>query len=425
MKRFSTLVLAVAVALTGMLFAPKSAEAIPAFARQVGVPCLSCHFQHMGPLNAFGREFKLGGMTQSSQELIEDDGISLPPVANIGYIFKTSYVKTDPVTATPSGSVESGTARGRLRVPDEAALWVGGRLGENWGFASEGALSPKIVFSTNLGGVQAGFSIFETDGMGVAYGMGIFNTGVTKNHKSFDGSAGNIVQQKGYGNAGSFNPYNGAVTGIALFGGSDMFFANVTLFGPAAESNGTAAIDTALDLSVYYRVAVTPKVAEGVDLMVGVFGTSGSTKLSTSNSDSTVGALTEIDTKSTGIDFQVQMEDLAGMSLQVTGAYLTAGDNGTSNVDAFGGEKTGFDVNASLGLAPNAGVKLAYQSFTDKKSGGDTTATATTIGGWINFAQNIMLRPQYTLWSGDDKTAGNGGGYTNNNELILLLELGF
>lgn len=74
------LVLAGLVLLGGIaLLTPQQASAVPAFARQTEMPCTACYFQHFPALNSFGREFRAGGYTLTGgQELISDDGLSLP-----------------------------------------------------------------------------------------------------------------------------------------------------------------------------------------------------------------------------------------------------------------------------------------------------------------------------------------------------------
>ena len=45
---------------------------MPAFARQTGMACNACHFQHFPALNQFGRTFKQGGFTMvGGQSMIE------------------------------------------------------------------------------------------------------------------------------------------------------------------------------------------------------------------------------------------------------------------------------------------------------------------------------------------------------------------
>src|SRR3989304_2772112 len=61
------------------LYAPRDAQAVPAFARQTGMACNACHFQHYPALNAFGRAFKQEAYTlKGKQETIEDENLSLP-----------------------------------------------------------------------------------------------------------------------------------------------------------------------------------------------------------------------------------------------------------------------------------------------------------------------------------------------------------
>ena len=54
--------------LTFFLFSDE-ASALPAFARQTGMPCSACHVQAFGPgLTPTGRNFKLYGYTEKSEE---------------------------------------------------------------------------------------------------------------------------------------------------------------------------------------------------------------------------------------------------------------------------------------------------------------------------------------------------------------------
>jgi hypothetical protein len=50
--------------LAPLLLASSPVRALPAFARQTGLACTSCHTAYP-QLNAFGREFKLSGYTES------------------------------------------------------------------------------------------------------------------------------------------------------------------------------------------------------------------------------------------------------------------------------------------------------------------------------------------------------------------------
>src|SRR3970040_517129 len=97
-----------------------TADAVPAFARQVGQACSTCHFQHFPTLNAFGRAFKAGGYTQiGGQSLIEGDVLSLPSPLNESLVTKIRYQKTSGkdygTPANENGSM--GTNKGELQFP--------------------------------------------------------------------------------------------------------------------------------------------------------------------------------------------------------------------------------------------------------------------------------------------------------------------
>src|SRR4030067_2586494 len=117
------------------VFSSPDAEAIPAFGRQTGLSCSTCPFQHFPSLNAFGRSFKAGGYTMvGGQSMIEGDMLSIPSVLNASIVMKLRYQKTN-------GDSDSGKDKGELQFPDEAALFLGGRIGDHGGFAYEMGLA--------------------------------------------------------------------------------------------------------------------------------------------------------------------------------------------------------------------------------------------------------------------------------------------
>src|SRR5262249_19525308 len=65
------------------------ANAVPAFARQTGQPCTTCHIGSFGPqLTPFGRDFKIGGYTQAGGEGLASkiplSAMLLPSFTNTG-----------------------------------------------------------------------------------------------------------------------------------------------------------------------------------------------------------------------------------------------------------------------------------------------------------------------------------------------------
>src|SRR3989338_10366085 len=87
------------------LWVVPEANAVTAFARQTGLACSTCHFQHFPALNAFGRAFKAGGYTQVwGQSLIEGEDLSIPATLNASLVTKIRYQmangKDDATTTT-------------------------------------------------------------------------------------------------------------------------------------------------------------------------------------------------------------------------------------------------------------------------------------------------------------------------------------
>lgn len=401
MRKFFAPVLIVALAMIGVVATPKEGSAVPAFARQMNLPCFACHFQHIPKLNAFGRAFKMGGYTDTATALIEDEGLSIPanlPVAAVlKYRFQQSTNKT---ASTPN---KKGTERGEFQFPDEFAIWAAGRAGKNVGYAFEGAgaLSGKVVFVGDFGGVKVGVVPFHTDAAGPWWAMEPFNTGVFRPNRSFEHRGETSMAQK--------TGFDGEATGINLYAGSSMFFASLGLWGPAVGSP-----DTGLDLSNNYRLAVTPSLG-GFDVMVGVFGYMGKTQCvncgSLNANEEGANALQTVKTESLGIDVQAQ-GDLGGMTLEVQAQMVDI-----SAKDVSQKKGGGFSALAELGISKAFGVQLAMSSYTDKSSSADKTTDATTVGVYWNIAQNIRLSPEYTMYAGD--------GRSKDNQLTVLLFAGF
>ena len=192
----AALLVAGLVVLAAFLAAPPEASAVPAFARQTGMSCNACHFQHYPAINAFGRAFKMGGYTmKGAQSMVEAEALSIPVALNASLVTKIRYQKTN-------GDTEEGTDFGELQFPDEAALLIGGRAGEHIGFLLEfatfgeasGSVNPdntvdsefslfgsfKTHFNYKLKDFNVGAVVFTTDAGGAAYGFELLNTGAQR-----------------------------------------------------------------------------------------------------------------------------------------------------------------------------------------------------------------------------------------------------
>lgn len=124
------LVLSAAIMVLGI----SRANAIPAFAMQTGVPCVSCHIGGFGPqLTPFGRQFKLDGYTMRA-----GTGFTAP----VSAMAIASYLHT----ATGQPPAPGFSANDNVAL-DQASLFLAGRVSDNFG----------------------GFSQWTYDGIGRAY----------------------------------------------------------------------------------------------------------------------------------------------------------------------------------------------------------------------------------------------------------------
>src|SRR3989337_4055031 len=289
------------------MFSAPDAEAVPAFARQTGLSCSTCHFQHFPSLNAFGRSFKAGGYTMvGGQSMIERDMLSMPSVLNASIVLKLRYQKTN-------GSDDTETDKGELQFPDEAALFLGGRIGDHVGFAYEMGLagegadnftSFKMPFVFDVAGMKLSAIPFNTDSLGASYGFELLNTGSQRSQRPIEHRTEMSAQQ-----------YIGTATaaeGIAFVAANNMGFVNVSLWAP---------FHTATDvgpMSKYVRVAATPTIGDW-DLGGGIQWWGGTTGIA-SDADLVAGSYP---THAWALDAQAQ-GSVSSMPLGVYVSYASA-----------------------------------------------------------------------------------------------------
>jgi hypothetical protein len=123
--RLATLAL-LAVAL---MASPRSAVAVPSFARQTGMPCSQCHTLSFGPaLTAYGRQFKLNGYAFAGGER------PLP----LALMIQGGYSRT--ATAQPAPPAPGFSPGENLSV-DQVSLFISTRLSDHWGLFSQSTYS--------------------------------------------------------------------------------------------------------------------------------------------------------------------------------------------------------------------------------------------------------------------------------------------
>lgn len=381
---------------------PDVAQAVPAFARQTGLSCSTCHFQHFPALNAFGRAFKSGGYTMvGGQSMVEGDMLSLPSTLNSSLVVKVRYQSTNGDSAT-------GTNMGELQFPDEAALFLGGRVGENVGFLLEAGLIPgdvtatdsagddvdvtetnlftsfKMAFVHNYGSTKISVIPFSTDALGAAFGFELLNTGAVRNVR--------IAEHRKEVSAQQFVGTDGAAEGVAFVAVNNMGFVNATLWTP---DHGTVAVN---GFSHYLRAAATPTLANW-DIGAGIqyWGGTSSTEAG------------DVDTNAIAIDGQAQGM-VGSMPLGVYVTYATADKSG-GTTNKFNSSTT--DDTSAFSVAGEVGVMPGKVSLTAAYRAGDKGGESNNgilLGALYQVEQNIQFQLNHTTYGGDAYDPKPAGG---------------
>lgn len=382
------------------LYTEREASAIPAFARQTGMACNTCHFQHFPTLNSFGRAFKAGGYTMiGGQSLVEGDFLSLPSVLNASLVTKVRYQKRN-------GSSETGSAgelnKGQVQFPDEAALLIGGRAGEHIGLLLEASLkdgdsrftSYKMPIVFDAADTKINFIPFSTDAAGAAYGLELLNTGSLRMQRTLEHRTQISAQQ--------YIGTDGAATGFTLAAVHNLGFANYTIYYP---EHGDAAVGPYLN---YGRVALTPTLA-GWDLGIGFQVWSGTSKTGPGS------AATRTKRDAWAVDAQAQ-GTVADLPLGVYITYASAdksktGEEPNSLNTSVNKDKTAWTITGELGVLPNKlVVAAAYRGGNngDPNNNGLDSDNATTLGLVYNPVQNLQVQLNNSWLSGDVPNTSSG-----------------
>jgi hypothetical protein len=424
----------IALSLAGVLvaiaFAPE-ASAIPSFSRQTGKSCSSCHFQHFPVLNGTGQEFKANGFTQmNANGKFKEDDLSIPDTLNASMLLKAQYVKTNGTDAagTVSGTTTNG---GKWKVPDEFALFFGGRIAANdtfkIGFVSELALGGNAVGGAGVIGsfkipvvVAAGdaFSVsvipFLTDSLGQAYSFENSSTGMARGIRWSEHHAETAAAR--YANLAT-----GAASGIAFVLNSDMGYINLSRWAPQYTFGGSAADGYAgVQMgSTWLRVAATPTIADW-DMHIGVGLASGSNYCNAYGATS-ITAADECDTKGTVIDAQAQ-GSLGEMETSFYFQTATSPKGSATKPNHFNSSTTNdlkaTTLGADVTVIPHTlSLGAAYRKGKKANAAGDKD-DAITVQAIYDMFQNVALHAVYSKYSGPAYDVAGA----SNSKLTFMLE---
>ncbi len=428
------IVLSLAGVMAAVAFAPE-ASALPVFARQTGMACSACHFQHFPLLNSFGRAFKASGYTMmgaqgkvESEQPAEQVGkegqihgnghseLSIPNVLNLGVLTTTRYDQV------------SGGVPAHWNVPTsggELSIFFGGRVAEFAGFLSELSMAgaggvaavgaAKLALLFPVGDMRVGTVILSTGGQGIAHSFELLNTGAANTHKvsAFNGAGNGGRNHVAVTSAAQNLGTNVAATGLSFVAQNDMGYAVLGRYEQAGQLGGGAH-----NLPLTYLRLVGQFDVAGFEAAVGIqnwSGTSAATLLTATN-------------RATVIDGQLQCDDCAGgMPLGLYASYGTAPINSQFNIGGAlaANSASSFNVTAELGVVPHvATVQLALRSAKDGAAVGvGNTNNAIMVGGTYELAQNIELSLTHTSNSGSAwNIGGSRAAMTGKTETTLMLE---
>ena len=248
-------------------------SALPLFARQTGMACSACHFQHFPMLNGFGRAFKSAGYTMmGAQGKVEGEGLAIPNTLNMAVLTTAGYEKTNQAAGTTAAKT---TGDGAFYVPGtggELSLFFGGRVSENAGFLAEigtgGTVAGTTVTAAHSSaklpilfevaapqfkvaeGTRVGVVPFTTDDHGASYGFEVLNTGANVVHQ-MSATPGLNGAHSAALSAQQFIGTAGSATGLAFVANNPMGFINLTKYDQTGIAGGTLAVLG----STYIRVA--------------------------------------------------------------------------------------------------------------------------------------------------------------------------
>lgn len=408
----SSMLFLICLLLSLAVLMPQPAEAVPAFARQVGMSCVACHNQAFPALNAFGRAFRAGGYTMAGrQERIEGDDISLPVMLNMSAVLKARYVKEN-------GNSGEGADHGQVQFPDEAALLIGGRLAKDVGFLFEVGmagiaggvegeadlvtgevegdvesiqlLGAKMHFNVaNVGATQLSVIPFTTDALGLGYGFELLNTGLQRSQRAVEPRTGmSAAQALGTG--------SGAATGMAFVASSHRYFVNYSAWTPGFWGENFDIKPSGLAHSL--RAAYMPNLG-GWDTAFGFQYMTG---------DVTVAGEDPMETGAWIVDAQA-LGDVANMPLSLYATYGRTKADPDSIWNTNADDASAASLLAQLGVKPNkANVYLGYRIM-DDGSAQDSKFNALTIGGQYLWSQNIRFELFHVKESGSGVDARASG----------------
>ena len=355
--------------------------AMPAFARQMGVSCNTCHSQNGYPaLNSFGRNFKASGYTMmGTQGTITDSDkenfLSLTETLNASFVVKVRVKDSDATTR-------------KLEFPDEAAIVIGGRVAEHVGTFIEigydsdnnsfGLANFKLPFTYSVNNYTLGAVPYRTDGFGPAASFEVLNTGAVRNARVLEERKVISAQQ-----------YIGTATeaeGLGLYLYNELFTVVYSAWMPI---NGTVK-----DFSPahYARAVVTPTIG------AWDIGFGGQIWWGTAKHDddsNTSSPLLEEKTDAYAFDFQA-MGSIIDVPVSFFATYAVAEYDVDSIYASEANDKSAATFLTEVAVLPAVLMLSAGYRDADNGEATDSSDNAAIAAVKYYFMQNVQFQFDYT-----------------------------
>ena len=364
-KRLYTLPLVAFIAFIGIT---NQLHALPMFTKQTGFDCAVCHMQGMPKLNSFGRNFMLSGMTMSQKVAdINSSSFDINPSLLIKAKYEKSWDKP-----SKSGWVQDKpgkTNEGRWSIPRTALAYVGGRLNENIGALvrlsyredHDESISGKAVYAKETDNGHIGLAFYSSSNFGPFSGMEVYNTGLYKPIRSFEGRKlvnATQVCDIGTGSATGLQVY---FDSNSLFGEDDHLFGTIGMYAPAQDNLYLNLTDNLLPFA---RVAYEFPIGD-YNLILGAFTIVGGT---TTNSEN---AALRVKRETYGIDVQLEGEVFEkSISIIATNIFKNkvnyTGYGAGSTEDLESQYNDAFSIEGQIMMNEDIGLKLSYLRFNDR-----------------------------------------------------------
>jgi len=376
MKNFIVLVF------IGLMTFATSAFALPAFARQMGISCSACHSQSGYPaLNRFGRTFKANGYAMVGVEkTISDDAgknnfMSLTDTLNMSLMANMGYSKS---SSSPTS----------INIPNEASMFVGGRIANGVGTFTEMGYDAetnkftlsnmRLAFVKQISDYVIGIVPYLTDAGGPSSTTDMLNAGGVVSSLGDMFSAQMYVQAPVSGDEGV------AAEGISAYIYNDLWNAAYSKWIP---KNGTA---KQAEFANFASIALTPQIG-GWDVDFGAELWWGTSQV---QNDINPLLLDRQSTDSYALKFQAR--GLIGkVPVSFYGAYAKSKNNGDSVYVTSVNDKNAATVSTEVAVIPRVVMLSAGYRNADNGDATNSSDNATLLGLRYFYRENVQFRVGY------------------------------